>query len=116
MSDNASFGSFADGALTVVVRKETWRPKVREALGRVDLPTCFPGFRRLEVEVAGDVGQTGRERRDEAESAARRAASEAAARSPTVKRLIAAFSAHLEAVEPVVIDLAAPAEEAGVED
>lgn len=112
MSDNSSFGSFAEGTLTVVVRHETWRPKVREPLGRVDLPACFPGFRRLEVEVAGGVGKTGRERLDEAQVAARAAAREAAARSPTVKRLVAAFSAQVEEVEAVAIEAAAVEETA----
>ncbi len=101
VADNATPRSFGEGAIVIIVRKEMWRQKVRDALGTLDLALNFPGFRRLEVEVADDIGRTGRERRTDADAAARVAAQHAAERSVGLKRLLAAFSGVVEEVEAI---------------
>lgn len=101
VSDNATPGSYNEGTLCIIVRKEMWRQQVRDALGGLDLGGPFPGFRRLEVEVAGDVGRTGRERRTDADAAALAAATAAAENSVGLRRLLTMFSAVIEEVEAI---------------
>lgn len=91
-----------EGMLQIAVKQDTWRAKVRDAVGRVDLAVVLPGIRRVEVEVAAQ-GQTGRERRTEAEENSRREARASAEASPLIKRLLKIFDANLENVEPVAV-------------
>lgn len=90
-----------DGLFQIAVKQDTWRAKVRDSLGRVDLAAVLPGIRRVEVEVAPQ-GQTGRERRTEAEEGRRREARAAAEASPVIRKLLKVFDAEIENVEALV--------------
>jgi hypothetical protein len=98
VEENAAFGGFEGGTLTLVVRSEMWRTRVRERLQELDFTRMLPGFRRLEVRL-GDEGRTGREVRSEAEQRRLEAARAAVEGSPLVKRLLAAFGGKIESIE-----------------
>lgn len=106
-----------DGQLQLAVKQDIWRGKVREAVGRIDLGAVLPGIRRVEVEVAAQ-GQTGRERRTEADESSRREARGFAEASPLIKKLLKIFDAELENVEPVAVvpEEGLPAVEADLAD
>ncbi|MBM4389558.1 MAG: hypothetical protein FJ090_00435 [Deltaproteobacteria bacterium] len=88
------------GTLRVGVRKPMWRDLVRDTLGRLDLAALVSGLRRVEVVIDDVLGRTGREARSDADLGRRAAAREAAGRSEAVKRLLAAFDAEIEDIEP----------------
>lgn len=106
-----------EGQLQLAVKQDIWRGKVREAVGRIDLAAVLPGIRRVEVEVAAQ-GQTGRERRTEADESSRREARVFAEASPLIKKLLKIFDAELENVEAatVVPEEGLPAVEADLAD
>lgn len=103
MLEQAAYGGFADGTLTLVVRQERNRAIVREQLLDVDFVSVLPGFRRLEIRV-GDEGKTGREARTEADERRAAAAREAVASSPLVQRLVALLGGRVEHVEASTLD------------
>ncbi len=88
------------GTLRVGVRKPMWRDLVRDTLGRLDLAALVTGLRRVEVVIDDAAGRTGREARSEADLGRRAAARDAANRSEAVRRLLAAFDAEIEDIEP----------------
>ncbi len=106
------------GTLRVGVRKPMWRDLVRETLGRLDLAALVTGLRRVEVVIDDVRGRTGREARSEADLGRRAAARDAANRSEAIKRLLAAFDAEIEDIEPTGAEPSAfmPADEEAPDD
>lgn len=98
-----------EGLLQIAVKKDTWRGKVRDVIGRIDLAAIIPGIRRVEVEVSHDAGPTGREVRTEAEESRRRVARADAEAHAVIRQLLKIFDAEIESVEPLG---AVPVEEA----
>jgi hypothetical protein len=98
VTENAAFASFAGGTLTLVVRLDRWRPILQEHLRDVDFPSALPGFRRLEIR-SGEEGRTGREARTLDEEARQKAAEEAVAVAPVVKRLVELLAGRVDVIE-----------------
>ena len=91
-----------DSTFRVGVRKELWRARVREQLGRVDLASILPGRQRVEVAVVKEAGSTGREVITATDIERRAAARAAAEASEPIRKLMAMFDAELEEVTPAV--------------
>ncbi|MFZ5481368.1 MAG: hypothetical protein ACOZNI_31700 [Myxococcota bacterium] len=110
VSEHAAFVSFTEGVLTLGVRQEHHLPRIREALREADFGAALPGFRNVVVSLT-EEGRTGKEARVQFEEKRMREAREAADRSEAVKRVIGAFAATLESVEPAAGGVTGPVEE-----
>lgn len=111
VADQAAFSGYDAGLLTLTVRNEHARSRVREQLRNVDFSAFFIGFRNLDVRLGG-AGTTGREHRAVEDERRRTTAQVHAEASSLVKQLQEMFAATLISVEPA----AAPARDTFVVD
>ena len=99
VAESAAFLGYDGGLLTLTVRNEHARLRVREQLRNVDFTQFFLGFRNIEIRL-GESGTTGRELRAADDDRRRIEAQAAAESSPLLKQLKELFGATLESVEP----------------